>query len=206
MDTNHRPFPRLLVLALAMVVLTAGLTGCATGPRVHTHADPATSLAQYRTYAFVAEPGTNRAGYSTFITQYFKEAIRREMDARGYVFDENNPDLLINFHANAREVTEVRSTPGYAGPGFVPYGYYYGYRAGLYMWEPWYGRDVETIRYRVGTANVDVVDARRKQMVWEAVAEGRLSTKAMREPQGAIEQAVREMFLQYPARAGGDRP
>ena len=36
------------------------------------------------TYNFVAEPGTNRGGYSTPITGYFKNAISRELNARGY--------------------------------------------------------------------------------------------------------------------------
>jgi hypothetical protein len=180
-------------------------SACATGPRVHTHMDPTVQLTNYRTYGFVPEPGTNRAGYSTFVTNYFKEAIRREMDARGYTYDESNPDLLVNFNANAREVTEVRSTPG-AGPAFG-YGLgYYGYRGGLYMYGPWYpfyGRDIDTVRYNIGTANVDVVDARRKEMVWEGVVEGRLSSAAMREPQQAISDAVANMFQKFPARSGG---
>ena len=33
----------------------------------------------------------------------------------------------------------------------------------------------ETMHYKVGTANIDVVDARRKQLIWVAVAEGRLT-------------------------------
>jgi hypothetical protein len=185
-------------VSLALLVLV--LAGCASrGPSVHVRADPAAALASYQTYGFVAEPGTNRAGYSTFVTGYFKQAVRREMDARGYRYDEANPDLLVNFSANAREVTEVRSTPNFGGP---PFGYY-GYRGGLYRWGPWYGQDVDTIRYRVGTANVDVVDARRKEMIWEGVAEGTLSSKAMRDPKQAIDAAVRAMFEKFPAKAGG---
>lgn len=187
-------------IALLLVVLAA----CATGPRIHTHTDPAIRLPEYRTYGFVEEPGTNRAGYSTFVTAYFKEAIRREMDARGYVYAESDPDLLVNFNANAREVTEVRSTPSLAGPEFG-FGYY-GYRSGLYMYGPWYpfyGRDIDTVRYTIGTANVDIVDSRRKAMVWEGVAEGRLSREAMRQPQQAISDAIADMFKDFPARSGG---
>lgn len=42
---------------------------------------------------------------------------------------------------------------------------YYGYRYGLYSAWPLYDRDVETVAYPVGTANVDIVDAGKKQLI-----------------------------------------
>ena len=63
--------------------------------------------------------------------------------------------------------------------------------------------EVETVRYRVGTANVDVVDLSKKQVVWEGIVEGRLTDKIMKDPRTAISNAITEMFLQYPARAAG---
>ena len=64
-------------------------------------------------------------------------------------------------------------------------------------------RDVETVRYRTGTANIDVVDLSRKQVVWEGIAEARLTDKIMRDPRTAISNVITEMFLQFPVRAGG---
>jgi len=62
--------------------------------------------------------------------------------------------------------------------------------------------EVETVHYKVGTANIDVVDAKRKQLVWEGVAEARLTNKMLENPGPAIDGVVAEMFLEYPARAG----
>ena len=61
------------------------LSACAA-PKINTRSqtDPGVNLASYHTYDFVAEPGTNRGGYSTPITGYFKTAVTREMNARGY--------------------------------------------------------------------------------------------------------------------------
>jgi hypothetical protein len=182
------------VLSL-LVLLT--LASCASKPTIRTTADESADLSSYRTYTFAKRPGTDRAGYSTPITSFFKESIRREMDQRGYTYVEGGEaDLLVNFNANARENVDVRSTP-------VPSYGYYGYRAGLYGAGPVFigGEEVETVRYKVGTANVDIVDARKKQLVWEGVAEGTLSDKVMKDPRTAISSVVAEMFAKFPGRA-----
>jgi hypothetical protein len=174
------------------------LGACASGPRVRTDVDPAASFTSYRTYNFASELGTDRAGYSTLITARFKTAVSREMEARGYRLSEN-PDLLVNFFTSVREATSVQSTPVVVGVD------YYRYRNGLYVAWPLYGTDVNTVRYRIGTASIDVVDAARKQLIWEGVAEGRLSSRAQKDPGPVIDKAVTEIFERYPARAGSAR-
>ncbi len=182
-------------LALVSLVL---LSACETKPEVRSNTAPAANLSAYRTYTFVTNPGTDRGGIATPLTGYFKEAVRREMDARGYRFVESgDADLLVNFNANARENVDIRSTPA------PTYGYY-GYRGGMYGGYYGYGggSDVETVRYKVGTANIDVVDAAKKQLVWEGIIEGRLTDKVMKDPKTAVDKAVTEMFLKYPGRSG----
>lgn len=186
----------LMAGALALTMLA----GCESGPTIRTNLDPQANLSSYKTYMFPEKVGTDRPGYSTPITSYFKEAIRKEMDARGYQFVENGPaDLLVNFNANSKENVDVRTTPG----ATYGYGYgYYGYRGGLYGASA-FPPEVETVRYRQGTANIDVVDLSRKQVVWEGIAEARLTDKIMKDPRTAIHNVIAEMFLQYPGRAGG---
>ena len=186
---------------LALLALSLALTACESGPKLRANTDPAANFAQYKSYTFPEKTGTDRDGVSTPLTSYFKEAVRREMDARGYQFVESgDADLLVNFHANAKENVDVRSTP-------APYaGGYYGYRAGVYG--GWYGggSEVETVRYKVGTANIDVVDARKRQLVWEGIAEGKLTDKVMKDPRGAVNLVVTEIFKQYPGNVGGVAP
>jgi len=177
------------------------LAGCASGPTIRTHVDPSANLSSYKTSMFAETTGTDRPDYKTPITSYFKEAIRREMDARGYRYVEGGPaELLINFNANAQENVDVRTTPG--SPSFG-YGYgYYGYRGGLYGATA-FPPEVQTVRYKTGTANVDVVDLSKKQVVWEGIAEARLTDKMMKDPRTAISNVIAEMYTQYPGRAGG---
>lgn len=182
-------------LAIAALLV---IQGCASGPDYRADFDRSADFGAYETYAFMDELGTDKAGYRSLITQHFKDAIRREMDALGYTYSESDPDLLVNFSATAREKTEVRSRPTPSMTMGVGYGGYYGYRAGMYGTFPLYSNDVETISYRVGTANIDVVDADRMQLVWEGVAEGRLSEEVLQDPKPAIDNLVAELFDRYP--------
>lgn len=185
--------------ALTIMFAIAALAACATPkPSIRANLDASANMSAYRTYGFLANPGTNRNGYSTPLTSYFKEAVRREMNARGYRYEESDPDLLVNFNANAREQVDVRSTPrASVGMG------YYGYRSGIYGTFPLYpyGNDVDTVRYKVGTANVDVVDARKKQLIWEGIAEGKLTKEIMNDPRAAVNAVVTQIFEKFPGRA-----
>ena len=184
--------PRLIAL-FAMAALVAG---CATtsAPKTRIDYDRSVDFSVYRTYGFPKETGTDRGGYSTLVTSYFKNSISTAMEARGYKYAEENPDLLVNFFMNTRERTETTSDPRLS-TGFG----YYGYRYGLYNAWPRYDYD-RTVTYKVGTINVDIVDAEKKQLVWEGVSEGRVSEEAMANPKVTVNAVVTELMRQYPGR------
>jgi hypothetical protein len=52
--------------------------------------------------------------------------------------------------------------------------------------------------YSEGTLNIDVIDAARKQMIWEGVAVGRVTEKTMENLKPEIDQAVAAIFAKYP--------
>ena len=193
---------RIKLIFVLAVAATA--VGCATKPDYRVDYDPAVDFKQYQTFGYFEQLGTDQAGYSTLVTQHFKNATRREMEKLGYTYTETNPDLLVNFNASSSDKTEVRSrqvpTMGYGMTG------YYGYRGMLYSPFPMYETEVETVNYKVGTVNIDVVDAERKVLVWEGLVEGRLTKKALENPRAAIDAVVTELFARYPtAPAGGSK-
>jgi hypothetical protein len=155
---------------------------------------------RYQTFGYFEQLGTDQAGYSSLVTQHFKNATRRELEKLGYTYTEQDPDLLVNFNAMSTEKTEVRSRPSPAP--MMTYPGYYGYRGMMYSPFPMYSTEVETVNYKVGTVNVDVVDAGRKMLVWEGVVEGRLTKKAMENPRAAIDAVVAELFARYPTAPG----
>jgi hypothetical protein len=178
---------------LIALVAVAVLAGCAStrAPQTRIDYDKSVDFSVYRTYGFPKETGTDRGGYSTLVTSYFKSAISTAMEARGYKYAEEKPDLLVNFFMNTHERTELQSDPRFYG--------YYGYRYGLYDPWPHYNFD-RTVTYKIGTINIDIVDAEKKQLVWEGVSEGRVSEEAMVNPKVTVNAVVTELMRKYPGR------
>lgn len=176
-------------VALALIA-----SGCATtrAPETRVDYDKSADFSVYRTFGFPKETGTDRGGYSTLVTSYFKNAVTTAMEARGYKYVEEHPDLLVNFYMNTRERTEIR-------PRMVTGYGYYGYRYGLYSAWPLYEED-RTVTYKIGTINIDIVDAEKKQLIWEGIAEGRVTKEALENPQVTINGVVTELMRQYPGR------
>ncbi|WP_333609017.1 DUF4136 domain-containing protein [Arsukibacterium sp.] len=183
----------LIRTAFLILLSVCLLSACASGPKLRSDQAANVDFSRYQTFGFVAEPATDKAGYSTLVTQHFKQAIREQMQARGYRYSDTSPDLLVNFNSNTVNRSEVRSTPGVT----PPYGYYH-YRRGYYSPFMHYRTEVETVHYKVGTVNIDVVDAAAKQLIWEGLAEGTLTDKALQQPQQAIQQTVQHIFSRYP--------
>jgi hypothetical protein len=180
-------------LILAGLILVAGCATTNKAPEARIDYDKKADFSVYRTFGFPKETGTDRGGYSTLVTKYFKSSVTTAMEARGYKYSEEHPDLLVNFYMNTTERTESDVRPGGYGYG------YYGYRYGLYNPWPLYDQD-RTVTYKVGTINVDIVDAEKKQLIWEGVSEGRVSQEAMANPKVTVNAVVTELMRQYPGR------
>lgn len=187
-------FSRRSVAGIVSVIAMAILAGCATtkGPPTRIDYDRKADFSVYRTFGFPKETGTDRGGYSTLVTSYFKSSVTTLLEQRGYKYSADHPDLLVNFYMNTRERTETRSSP------MVGYGYH-GYRYGLYNAWPLYDED-RTVTYKVGTINLDIVDAEKKQLIWEGVSEGRLTEEKMNNPKATVNAVVTELLRQYPGR------
>jgi hypothetical protein len=170
--------------------LLLALGACATGPTIESNYDHTANFDAYRTFGYFSPLGTDKTGYSSLVTQALKNATRREMEARGYAYSETDPDLLLNFNAKLAQQVEVSQIP--MGP---PVGYY-GYRGGFYG--GWGGYYTNVDQYTEGTLNIDLVDAARRQLVWEGVAIGRVTEKHRENREAAINAAVAEIFKKFP--------
>lgn len=180
------------LLALAALLLAA----CASGPRISSEADPSADFSRYRTFAFYSPLAVEAHGYSTPTSTRIRQAARAQMEARGYVYDERQPDLWVNLNAYLQERTDVTSIPE------VDYDYYYSYRARSYVAVPYWRDRTNVRRYTEGTLNVDLVDARQNRMVWTGVAVGRASRNSSPIERGTqIDAAMADIFAQYPHRA-----
>jgi hypothetical protein len=182
----------LLLHACSVGLLLLG--GCASGPTVRTNVDQAADFAQYKTFGFVSPLGTDRAGYRSIVSQHLIDATQRELEARGMRRADGAPQLLVNFNANLSEKLQVSPSMG------PMYGGYYGYRRGFYGAWPMYEANTVT-QYTQGTLNIDIVDAARKQLVWEGVVTDTVTQSDLSQIQPALYAAVAAAFAKYPVAA-----
>lgn len=195
MNTAFHHASRLMVLAGC-----AALAACASGPDIRSDMNPSARFSEYATFAFFSPLATDKAGYESVLTGRLKDATRRAMEAKGYVYFEEAPDLLVNFYANIEDVQEIRSYQTGPAVGFGYYGYRYGYYGG------WGGTEIQTVNYKQGTLTIDLVDAKEKVLAWQGQAEGRVSKEARKNPGPAIDAAVAEIMSAVPQRTGQIKP
>jgi hypothetical protein len=176
------------ILAATAAVL---VSACASTPQIGRETNPAANFGSYKSFGFFSPLATDKAGYETVFTIHLKDATRRAMESKGYVFSESTPDLLVNFYANVQDKQEIRSAPG--SVGYVGYGGYYRYRAGYYS--GFNTTTVQTVNYKQGTLTIDLVDAKQKALAWTATAEGRVSSEARKNPGPAIDTLVTNMMM-----------
>jgi len=200
--TNTAPkFSISSLLSAGLLASGLLLTGCASGPEVKANAAQGTDFASYKTFGFASPLGTDKGGYQSIVSQYLKAASQRELEARGLKYEPNAPQLLINFNAALNDKLMVTSMPT-MGVGMSRS--YYGYRSGMYSTWPMYQDQVSS--YKEGTLNVDLIDAARKQMVWEAVVTDSVTQKDVEQLKQAIDIAVAAAFAKFPLAATAPMP
>jgi hypothetical protein len=184
------PHIRFAFFSLLLSVVLLGGCAMALTPEIRSQANPDADFGRYRSFAFFSPLGTDREGYASILSRHLRDATRRALEARGYRYVEADPDLLVNFSSNVIDKADVVSFPR-AG--------YYGYRG--YWYGLWSSYDTTTIQYQEGTLNIDLIDARQKQLVWEGIAEGRVTEEARQNLEAVVQSAVERIFSQFPHQA-----
>jgi hypothetical protein len=183
----HKTFRRLAITVGCCALAAA----CASGPKIRADGDPTVDFTSYKTFGFFDQLSTDKSKYATMLTGRLKDATRAELTKRGYQ-EAQQPQLLVNFSTNVENRSEVNSTGASASYGF------YGYRGGMYGAWGGYPQDVYTTHYRQGTLAIDLVDSTKKQLVWQGIAEARLTQKMLDNPGAAIGSVVADIFEKYP--------
>jgi hypothetical protein len=187
---------RLANLTKTLVLLSVLLNACVSSPQIRVNTDKNADFSAYTSYGFIEPLGTDKAGYTTLVTKYLRDAVSDELEKRGYVFS-SDPDLLVNFFARLENRIHVTSAPT---P--IYYGGYYDYRHGVYDAYPRYIYRPYSYSYKEGTVNVDLIDAKKKQMVWEGVAVNEVDAEDLDSPEQALRKVIAAIFMRYPYRAG----
>jgi len=186
---------RLAALS-ACVAMLGGLAGC-TGPDVRANYDEKVNFADYRTFAFHKPLNSEEAGF-TAASRLLKAATRQELEARGLTYNESSPQLLVDFRAALSDQVRTQpATPSYSGMEYSPYV------------SPWYpslkAQAPVQARYTEGTIAIQLIDAAKKQVVWEGAVTDAVTPGTITDLKPPIDKAVHAAFERYPSGASKSR-
>lgn len=145
------------------------------------------SLSKYKTFSFYeVNTGGDAIGPNAQENlKLIKEAIVRELGARGLSQSADNPDMLVNIGVVVTEETQTRET-SFANPADRTY--YMGQRT--YSWQ---SQEVEVGKYREGSVTVHLVDRAANKLAWMGSAESVLPNKEKNVP-SLIDEGMKALF------------
>lgn len=152
--------------------------------QVYSDYDRAVDFAPYKTYAFL-KSGIDKVEISDLDKKRILHAIDQQLLAKGMTKSEN-PDVLINIFTKSREEISVNQFNS-------GYGYGWGYGWNPYM----YGGQTTVTSSTAGTLYIDLIDAKKKELIWQGEGTGTLSKDSNRKDE-IINDFVSQILAQYP--------
>lgn len=164
--------------SIALVVaLSAPLAGCSSISTSHDY-DTNYDFSALKYYTWI--DGTGDIGINELNLRRVRAAVNRVLGAKGYVEATENLDFLVAIHGDTRSKVSVSQRQ-------------YG-RGG------WYGPGgVEVYQYEEGRLLIDIVDARKNELVWRGSATKVLSSNPTPEKiDQTINRAVEKILEKFP--------
>lgn len=152
--------------------------------RVNSDYDKQVDFTRYKTYAF-HKTGIDKAEISDLDKKRILRSIDETMTAKGFTKSET-PDLLISFFTKERE--EVNVNQFNAG-----WGWGWGWGWNPFLW----GDNTTVTRHSEGTLYIDIIDAKKKELIWQGEGEGVL-TKDTHKKDEMIKEFVTKILELYP--------
>ena len=167
------------LLPLALLFLVASCSSV----RVTTDYDTKADFSQYKTFAFYKK-GIDKVDISDLDKRRILKAVEHELLVKGFTKSET-PDVLVNIFTKSRQKVDVYNN-NHFNMGWHPW--YYG---------PNYGMHIS--KYTEGTLFIDLIDANKKELVWQGIGSGALSYSGnVAKKEERIKEFVAEIMAKYP--------
>ncbi|WP_035670334.1 DUF4136 domain-containing protein [Flavobacterium sp. 83] len=173
-------------IKLLPVLLLLVVASCSS-VKVYSDFDKNVDFSQYKTYAFHRR-GIDRVEVSELDKKRILHAIDNELSKKGMTKSET-PDLLINILTKERERVDVNQYN-------TGWGYGWGWGWNPYLWG---GRSYVSTSTE-GTLYIDLIDAKKKELVWEGEGVGYL-TENRKEKEKQINEFVAKILAEFPPKA-----
>ncbi|MEX6627308.1 DUF4136 domain-containing protein [Tenacibaculum salmonis] len=172
---------KLLFLPIMALIITS-----CSSVRVVTDYDTKVDFNKYKTFAFYKK-GIDKATISDLDKKRILRAIEQELIAKGMT-KSTSPDVLVSLFTKSRERTNLNDN--------MYGGFYYPYYYGMNM------NRVNISQYTEGTLFIDLLDAEKKELVWQGVGTGALSISSVERKEARIKEFVKEIIAKYPPESG----
>jgi hypothetical protein len=171
-----------------MLVALVTIAGCASGPSIHTNADPAVDFMSINTFGFMRPLSTDSGNVQSLLSTQLIAATTDELEKRGWRVDQNNPDVLINFLFETQEQIRSRNVSLSASR----------HRSGRYG--GWGGTmSTPSIEQTTqGALSIDVIDPSQNQMIWEGTATNRVTDRLRENQAESVRTFVAAILADFP--------
>ena len=180
---------KTLLKTLPLLALLLVITSCSS-VKVAADYDKEANFNNYKTFAFF-KTGIDKAEISDLDKRRILRAIEAELTAKGFTKSEN-PDLLISLFTKASQRVDVYNNSWGMGAwgwgGFSP------------RWGWGWNNQPSISTSTEGVLYIDLIDANKKELVWQGMGTGYLSKK-MEKKDERIKEFVSEIMMKYPPEA-----
>ncbi|TWO34459.1 DUF4136 domain-containing protein [Seonamhaeicola sediminis] len=182
---------KTLLRTISLLIVLLVVSSCSS-VRVAADYDKNVNFDTYKTFAFF-KTGIDKAEISDLDKRRILRAIEANMLAKGYIKSEK-PDLLVSIFTKSNQRVDVYNNAwGWGGWGW-------GAGWGPGFWGPGWGwgwNQPMVSTSTQGTLFIDLIDANKKELVWQGVGTGYLS-RNMEKKEERIKEFVSKIFEKYP--------
>ena len=180
------------ILKLLPLLLLFIATSCVS-VRVSSDYDKNADFKQFKTFAFYKK-GIDKVEISDLDKRRILRAIEADLLTKGFT-KSDNPDLLVNIFTKSREKINIYNNSYH---GWYPY-YYGGFRGFRGHYGFGYGAYNNVSKSTEGTLFIDLIDASKKELAWQGMGTGALTTsKDIEKKEARIKEFVNEIMAEYP--------
>ncbi|TBN14309.1 DUF4136 domain-containing protein [Hyunsoonleella pacifica] len=183
-----------LFKTLPLIALLIVATSCSS-VRVSTDYDRKTDFNQFKTFAFF-KTGIDKAEINDIDKRRILRAIEAELLAKGFTKSED-PDVLISIFTKSNQRVDVYNNAwGMGAWGWGGWGPWGGFGPG---WGWGWNQPAVSTRTE-GVLFVDLINAKKKELVWQGMGTGFLTRKSEKKEE-RIKEFVSKIMEQYPPEA-----
>ena len=163
-----------------MLLFLVLIPGCAT-VRVESTYDQSVSFESYKSFCWLGGCDFKYQGdLDSIVVVEIKLAIEAEMTGKGFIQDENDPDMLMDFHVSLTEE---------------------GYEKIIFINDYDFWPEYESEEYVKGSLIIDIADGESAAMIWQS------TTRRYMDPDAevranAIKRSVRKALQDFPPEPG----